>query len=315
MTVAVVTDSSSCLPATLAAERGIALVPLHVLVDGIDHREGVDDIPEQSTSGKPVTTAGASPGELTEVYAAALERSRGAGVVALHISRGLSSTWEAARQAADHVGSAVRVVDSASAGMGLGFAVLAAAATAAGGAELDEVYHDAVAASTTSRCFIVVDRLDHLRRGGRIGTAAALLGTALAMKPVLHISDGKLVLREKTRTSSKALHKLVDAAVAAAAEVGDESGGCARGAPHAVPGAGRGRGRDADLPNSALDQHRCVPLRCRSRRSCRPGRGRRRRGSGTPIAGSSPGSSTASGFLHRAIRGLRLSAIETDHAH
>ena len=113
MTVAVVTDSSSCLPATLAAERGIALVPLHVLVDGIDHREGVDDIPEQSTSGKPVTTAGASPGELTEVYAAALERSRGAGVVALHISRGLSSTWEAARQAADHVGSAVRVVDSA----------------------------------------------------------------------------------------------------------------------------------------------------------------------------------------------------------
>ncbi|KZF02507.1 fatty acid-binding protein DegV [Rhodococcus sp. EPR-279] len=224
MTVAVVTDSSSCLPATLAAERGIALVPLHVLVDGIDHREGVDDIPEQSTSGKPVTTAGASPGELTEFYAAALERSRGAGVVALHISRGLSSTWEAARQAADHVGSAVRVVDSASAGMGLGFAVLAAAATAAGGAELDEVYRDAVAASTTSRCFIVVDRLDHLRRGGRIGAAAALLGTALAMKPVLHISDGKLVLKEKARTSSKALNKLVDAAVAAATEVGDESG-------------------------------------------------------------------------------------------
>ncbi|OZE94968.1 DegV family protein [Rhodococcus sp. 15-2388-1-1a] len=224
MTVAVVTDSSSCLPATLAAERGIAMVPLHVLVDGIDHREGVDDIPEQSTSGKPVTTAGASPGELTEVYAAALERSRGAGVVALHISRGLSSTWEAARQAAEHVGSAVRVVDSASAGMGLGFAVLAAADTAAGGAELDEVYRDAVAASTASRCFIVVDRLDHLRRGGRIGAAAALLGTALAMKPVLHISDGKLVLKEKARTSSKALNKLVDAAVVAATEVGDESG-------------------------------------------------------------------------------------------
>ncbi|WP_415976554.1 DegV family protein [Rhodococcus sp. 077-4] len=224
MTVAVVTDSSSCLPVALAEKRGIALVPLHVLVDEIDHREGVDEIPEHSTSGKPVTTAGASPGELTEVYAAALEHSRGAGVVALHISRGLSSTWEAARQAAAHVGSAVRVVDSASAGMGLGFAALAAAATAGRGADLDEVYRDAVAASTSTRCFIVVDRLDHLRRGGRIGTAAALLGTALAMKPVLHISDGKLVLREKTRTSSKALNKLVDAAVAAATEVGDESG-------------------------------------------------------------------------------------------
>ncbi|MGV8872243.1 MAG: DegV family protein [Rhodococcus sp. (in: high G+C Gram-positive bacteria)] len=224
MTVAVVTDSSSCLPAALAAERAVSVVPLHVLVDGIDHREGVDDIPENSTSGKPVTTAGASPGELAEVYAAALERSSGAGVVAVHISRGLSSTWEAARQAADHVGAAVRVVDSASAGMGLGFAVLAAADSAAGGADLDAVYHDAVSASTTSRCFIVVDRLDHLRRGGRIGTAAALLGTALAMKPVLHISDGTLVLREKTRTSSKALNKLVDAAVGAAEEVGDDSG-------------------------------------------------------------------------------------------
>ncbi|MCZ4519066.1 DegV family protein [Rhodococcus ruber] len=224
MTVAVVTDSSSCLPAPLAAERGISVVPLHVLVDGIDHREGVDEIPEHSAAGSPVTTAGASPGELTEVYAAALERSRGDGVVALHISRGLSSTWEAARQAADKVGPAVRVVDSGSAGMGLGFAVLAAAGSAAGGAVLDTVYHCAVAASTTSRCFIVVDRLDHLRRGGRIGTAAALLGTALAMKPVLHISGGSLVLREKTRTSSKALNKLVDAAVAAASDVGDDSG-------------------------------------------------------------------------------------------
>ena len=224
MTVVVVTDSSACLPSTLAAEHGISVVPLHVLVDGIDHREGVDEIPDDSTSGKPVTTAGASPGELAEVYAAALDRSRGAGVVALHISRGLSSTWEAARQAAEQVGSAIRVVDSASAGMGLGFAVLNAAESAAGGADLDSVYHEAVSAATTSRCFIVVDRLDHLRRGGRIGTAAALLGTALAMKPVLHISEGTLVLREKARTSSKAMNKLVDAAVAPAAEVGSDSG-------------------------------------------------------------------------------------------
>ncbi|MFI8565242.1 DegV family protein [Rhodococcus sp. NPDC078407] len=224
MTVAVVTDSSSCLPVALALERNISVVPLHVMVDGIDHREGVDEIPEHVSSGTSVTTAGASPGELIEVYAAALERSRGDGVVALHISRGLSSTWEAARQAADEVGPSVRVVDSGSAGMGLGFAVLSAADSADGGADLDAVYRQAVAASTTSKCFIVVDRLDHLRRGGRIGTAAALLGTALAMKPVLHISGGALVLREKTRTSSKALNKLVDAAVVATSEVGDDSG-------------------------------------------------------------------------------------------
>lgn len=223
MTVAVVTDSSSSLPSGAARSFGIVSVPLHVLVNGIDHREGVDEIPDHSMSGASVTTAGASPGELASAYSAALARSRGSGVVALHISRGLSSTWESARQAAAQVGAGVRVVDSGTAGMGLGYAALAAARTAAGGAELNEVYREAITASAASRCFVVVDRLDHLRRGGRIGTAAALVGTALAMKPVLHISGGKLVLKEKTRTLSKAIDKLVDAAVMAAADIGGDS--------------------------------------------------------------------------------------------
>ncbi len=100
--------------------------------------------------------------------------------------------------------------------MGLGFAALEAARAAESGADLDAVYSRAVEVAASGRTLLVVDRLDHLRRGGRIGTATALLGTALAMKPVLHLVDGKLVLREKTRTMTKALAKLVDGVVSEA---------------------------------------------------------------------------------------------------
>lgn len=198
----------------------MSIAPLHIFVDGMDLREGVDPISENFADDGPVTTAGSSPDELARIYRDAVQRSGGDGVVAVHISRGLSSTWEAARQAAAEVGDGVRVVDSAAAGMGLGYAALSAATTAAAGGDLDAVYESAVSVSARVRSFIVVDRLDHLRRGGRIGAAAALLGTALAMKPVLHLSEGKLVLAEKARTSTKALGKLVGAVASVAGERG-----------------------------------------------------------------------------------------------
>ncbi|MCL2533014.1 MAG: DegV family protein [Nocardiaceae bacterium] len=210
MPVVVVTDSSACLSPELVDRLDIRVVPLHLLHDGHDYCDGVDEIP---TGLSGVTTSGASPGELGDAYAAALADSGGDGVVAVHISRQLSGTWEAARQAARALGEKVRVVDSASTGMGLGYPALAAARVARAGGRLEAVYQKAVEVAARGRTLVVVDRLDHLRRGGRIGTAAALLGTALAMKPVLHVVDGKLVLREKTRTSTKALAKLVDAAV------------------------------------------------------------------------------------------------------
>ena len=115
--------------------------------------------------------------------------------------------------AAQEFGGAVRIVDSQSAGMGLGYPALEAARLAEKGASLEEAYGRAVDVASRGRCYIVVDKLDQLRRGGRIGTAAALLGTALAMKPILHLVDGKLVLGEKTRTTTKALARLVDSAV------------------------------------------------------------------------------------------------------
>ncbi|RVW04840.1 DegV family protein [Rhodococcus spongiicola] len=210
MAVVVVTDSSSCLSPELVDRYGIRVVPLHVLHEGRDLRDGVDEAPDDLSG---ATTSGASPGELGEAYAAALEASGGDGVVAVHISTQLSGTWEAGRRAAEDLGEKVRIVDSKSTGMGLGYPALAAARVASAGGSLEAVYQKAVEVAAGGRTLVVVDRLDHLRRGGRIGAAAALLGTALAMKPVLHLVDGNLVLREKTRTSTKARAKLVDAAV------------------------------------------------------------------------------------------------------
>lgn len=210
MSVVVVTDSSACIPQESASACGLRIVPLHVLLNGRDLLEGVDTIPDDLSG---VSTAGASPAELAEAYGQALDLSRGDGVVAVHISRQLSGTWDAGRQAAEIFGGKVRLVDSASAGMGLGYSALEAARLADRGASLDDVYERAVGVAERSRAFIFVDKLDQLRRGGRISTAAALLGTALAMKPLLHLVDGKLVLKEKTRTTTKALVRLVDSAV------------------------------------------------------------------------------------------------------
>ncbi|MBU3062881.1 DegV family protein [Nocardia sp. NEAU-G5] len=221
MPVVVVTDSSASLPADLIADLGILAVPLHVLVDDHELREGVDDCAIDYSSAT-VTTSAASPGELREAYERAWMLSEGDGVVAVHISRQLSSTWEAGRQAVQDMDAAdrVRLVDSLSAGLGTGLPTLAAARRARSGATLDMVYDTAVAAAARGRAFIMVNRTEQLRRGGRLSTAAAFFGTELVTKPLLQIVDGRLELREKARTRSKAYAKLVAAVVDAAGEDG-----------------------------------------------------------------------------------------------
>jgi DegV family protein with EDD domain len=218
--VVVVTDSAAGLPADLAEPHGIRVVPLHILHEGHDFREGVDALPTGLWRSTTSSTSAASPRELQVAYEEALAASAGDGVVAIHLSRQLSSTWDAARQAVKTVGDGVRVVDSATAGMGLGLVVLAAARAAAAGASRDEVHKTAVEAAGRGSTLVFVDQLDSLRRGGRIGTAAALLGSALAIKPVLEIVDGKLVLREKLRTATKAINRLVECSITAAGTSG-----------------------------------------------------------------------------------------------
>lgn len=219
MAVKVVTDSSARLSPDELQRWGIEQVPLHVLVDSADLRDGVDQLPNDVHARSHVTTSGAVPTELADVYRKALADSGGDGVVAVHLSAALSSTFSSAVSAAREFGPAVRVVNSRSAAMGVGFVALAAAHAAARGESLDDVETAAREAVSRGRAFIVVHRLDNLRRSGRIGTAASWLGTALSMKPLLCLDvDGRLVLGQRIRTASKAHAALVDEV---AAFVGD----------------------------------------------------------------------------------------------
>lgn len=209
MPVVVVTDSSSRLPAELRDRWGIREVPLHILLDGVDLRDGVDDVPADIHK-RHATTAAATPAELCAAYKQALADSDGDGVVAVHISSGLSGTYRAAELTAGEFGSSVRVIDSRSTAMGTGFLAVTAARAAAAGADLDAVAGAAAGAVRRTHAYIVVHRLDNLRRSGRIGGAKAWLGTALALKPLLHIDDGKLVLAQRIRTAKGAVAAMVE---------------------------------------------------------------------------------------------------------
>ena len=205
----VVTDSSARLPDDAVAEWGIRVVPLHILLDGIDLRDGVDEVPADLYQ-RQVSTAGASPSELSAVYREALANSGGDGVVAVHISTELSSTLGAAQHSAREFDGGVRVVDSKSAGMGTGFVALAAARAARHGDDLNAVAAQAESTVPKVHAFLVVQRLENLRRSGRISATAFRLGTALALKPLLRIDGGKLVLAQRIRTTSKAIVAMVE---------------------------------------------------------------------------------------------------------
>jgi DegV family protein with EDD domain len=223
VSVAVVTDSTAYLPADLTEGYGIHVVPLYVVLPGRSGREGLDIGPQDvartlSQRGQTVSTSRPTPGDFLAVYRAALDAGADQ-LVSVHLSGELSGTSDAARLAASQVGEhLVTVVDSRSAAMGCGFAVLAAARSAAAGADATEVAEMARRTAAQTSTFFVVDTLEHLRRGGRIGAAAAVLGSALAVKPILHVKDGRVVPLEKVRTAARANNRLVQRAVDAAGD-------------------------------------------------------------------------------------------------
>ena len=218
--VAVVTDSTAYLPEGVAAREGIGVVALHVVLGrrtGVEGRQvsPADVAAAMSERRVEVSTSRPTPAE----FAAAYRASGGDQIVSVHLSRHLSGTHDAALLGAREVageGISVRVVDSGSIAMGLGFSVLAAVRSAAAGAAADEVERVAHEAAGRTTCLFYVDTLEHLRRGGRIGAASALLGAALAVKPLLHVVDGRIAPREKVRTTARALSRLVELAVIAA---------------------------------------------------------------------------------------------------
>jgi DegV family protein with EDD domain len=225
--VAVVTDSTAYLPSGAAESMGVRVVPLQVIVGGGVRAEGVEiepaDIADALRAGHAVSTSRPSP----TLFAAAYQDAFAAGassVVSVHISAEMSGTLDAARLGSLDVDGDVRVVDSRSVGMGMGFAVLAGVEAARAGADADAVVEVVQRTLAATQAFFYVDTLEFLRRGGRIGAARALLGSALAVKPLLCLRDGRIEPLERVRTSAKAMARLQDIAVEAA---GDEPVGVA----------------------------------------------------------------------------------------
>jgi DegV family protein with EDD domain len=223
VSVAVLTDSTAYLPSELLEQYSIGVVPLYVVLPGRSGREGREIGPDDvaralAVRGQRVSTSRPTPGDFVLAFRRRLDEGA-ERIVSVHLSAELSGTCDAARLAAAQVGEhLVTVVDSRSAAMGVGFAVLAAARAASDGAEAADVAEVARTTAAATRTFFVVDTLEHLRRGGRIGSAAAVLGSALSVKPLLNMRNGQVLPLEKVRTFARALSRLVQRAVEAAGE-------------------------------------------------------------------------------------------------
>ncbi len=193
--VALVSDSTS-VDAAMAARLDVIVVPLQVVIGETSYDEGTGASPQMVAVAlrdhSPVSTSRPAPEQFARVYRNAA--AAGAeSVVSIHLSSEVSGTVESAQLAARAVDVEVLVVDSRHLGMGTGFAVAAAAAALDDGATAAEAAHLAYARARSTTGLFYVDTLEFLRRGGRVGAAAALVGSALAVKPLLQIDDGRIV--------------------------------------------------------------------------------------------------------------------------
>src|SRR5579862_3363113 len=221
--VAVVTDSTACLPAEVAGRLEIAVVPLRVVAgrESADDEPGVLDGPagDELRRGQRLSTARPAPAAFAASYAAAAAAGARA-VVSVHLSGQLSGTIRSAQLAASGAAVPVRVVDSLSIGMGLGFAVLAAARSAAAGRQADAVAAAASSCAVRIGSFFALYSAEYLAAGGRLDAggglgAAAAGGRALVLtaRPLLRIRDGRIGVLDRVRTRSAALTRLSDLAV------------------------------------------------------------------------------------------------------
>jgi DegV family protein with EDD domain len=224
MSVALVTDSTASLSVATAAEHGITVVPLQVVIGATSYDESGAEgsvtpqmLADALKEWTPVSTSRPNPEAILETYEK-LVADGADSIVSVHISAELSGTFESAQLAARRSPVPVVLVDSRQVGMGTGYAVLAAADAIAQGADAETAGAAARARAASTTSLFYVDTLEYLRRGGRMGAAAALLGSALAVKPILRVEDGRIGPFEKVRTSSKALSRLEELAVEAAGD-------------------------------------------------------------------------------------------------
>jgi DegV family protein with EDD domain len=211
--VAVVTDSTAYLPADLVEQYGIYVVPLHLMLGGDTWLDGVEIDPPTfyeklcATSDFP-TTSQPNVATFQDLFSKLAQEAE--SIVAILISSDLSGTVDSACGAAANLPDLdIRIIDSRGTSMMLGFGVLEAAKAAAAGEDADAVMARAQEVLDRAHIYFVVDTLEYLHRGGRIGGASKLLGSALNLKPILELRDGTVQPVTKVRTRSKALGTLL----------------------------------------------------------------------------------------------------------
>ena len=211
MPVALVTDSTASLSAETAAEAKIGVVALQVVIGADVYTEGDDVTPQMVSEALaayvPVNTSRPTPAQFTAAY----ERAAAAGateIVSVHLSSKMSGTFDSALLAAKTAPVPVTCVDSTQVGVATGFATLRAAAIRDLGGDAQACAEAARQAGQDSFTLFYVDTLEYLRRGGRVGAAAALIGSALAIKPLLTMNEGLISPLEKVRTAAKALARM-----------------------------------------------------------------------------------------------------------
>ena len=209
MTVKIVTDSACDLTDDEVASYGIEIVPLSIrfgdeeLIDR-EQLSITEFYARMATSEHLPQTAAPSPGQFDQAFRRALDGGADQ-VVCVNLSRKVSATMEAAEAGARDIDGDIRVLDSGSVTCGLGTIVLAAAQAASDGASADEITAVVADLSARTRVYAVLDTLENLKKGGRIGNAKALLGSMLSIKPLLDFSSGEVEEAGKQRTRKKAL--------------------------------------------------------------------------------------------------------------
>ncbi|MHB8437726.1 MAG: DegV family protein [Acidimicrobiales bacterium] len=219
--VAVITDSSCDLTPEICEQRGLQVVPLTIR---FGNEEFVDreqlsnkEFWDRATTGTAMPeTAAPSPGSFVSAFTDAAEAGSGS-VFCVTLSSGLSATYQSACTAAEQVADRieVRVVDSQSVTVGLGMLAIAALDLADDGAGLDAIEAEVSDLRRRSRVYGVLGGLDFLKRGGRIGGAAHLMGSLLSIKPVIEVRNGVVEVESKQRTRQRALEYLAGKAVEA----------------------------------------------------------------------------------------------------
>ncbi len=227
MSIRIVTDSSCDLPDNVVSDLGITVVPLSIRFgdDEFIDREQLTTAEFWARCAQSSTlpeTAAPAPGQFENAYRS-LHAEGATGIVVVSLSGGLSATMQSAELAARSVSDLIpiRVVDSRSVSLGVGTIAIACARLASNGGSLAEVEALAQSLAHRTRVFGALDTLDNLKKGGRIGNAKALLATALAIKPIIEVVDGKVEQSGKQRTRSKALKFLVDKVIEHGSRIDD----------------------------------------------------------------------------------------------